>query len=426
MPGCDILVFMKTNSLSEELTWRGFVNQTTLSDTKQLDSKKFTLYFGVDPSADSMTVGNLAAAMMVRHFIDHGHKVYLLVGGATGMIGDPGGKDVERSLQTMEQIAHNKEGIAGQYKQVFAGQPFEVVDNYDWLSKLNLLDFLRDTGKHFSMTNLVQRDFIANRMGEGGSGISYTEFSYTLLQGYDFYHLHKEYGVDLQLCGSDQWGNSISGVELIRRKTGDEAHVYSCPLVTNKTTGKKFGKSESGAVWLDPAKTSVYQFYQFWLNADDAGVLDYLKIFTLLSRDKIEEVMAEFQQSPGERLAQKTLAYEVTKIVHGEKAADSAQRVSQTLFGGNDYSGLNEADFELLKSELPVVAMPQDGSLIDVLVEGKLASSKSDARRFLEANAVYVNGQQIPLSKSRLDQTDGLKGHIIVRRGKNAQIIVTL
>jgi tyrosyl-tRNA synthetase len=371
-------------TLSEELTWRGFVNQTTLPDVQQLDKRTFTLYFGVDPSADSMTVGNLASAMMVRHFLDHGHKVVLLVGGGTGMIGDPGGKSEERNLQTLAQIAKNKKGIAAQYKQVFAGKKFILVDNYDWLSKLGLLEFLRDIGKHFSMSMLVQRDFIATRMGKGGAGISYTEFSYTLLQGYDYLHLHKEYSVDLQVCGADQWGNTLSGVDLIRKTTGDEVHAYSGPLVMNKATGKKFGKSEGQAVWLDPQKTSVFDFYQFWLNSDDEGVLDYLKYFTLLSKEKIVDVIKEFRKDPSKRAAQRILAYEVTKLVHGQAEADKAVKATEQLFSG----GANDdvATIRVAEGEHDIVAL---------LVHAGLADSNSSARRLFEQGGVKINQKKV-------------------------------
>jgi tyrosyl-tRNA synthetase len=280
-------------TLSEELSWRGFVNQTTYNTVGVLDDQPVTFYWGVDPSADSMTIGNLAAAMMVRHFIDHGHKAYLLVGGATGLIGDPDGKKDERNLKTPEEIAANKTGLTAQYQRLFAGQPFEVVDNYDWLSGIHYLTFLRDIGKHVPISTMLSRDFVQARLGEGGSGISYAEFSYSLIQGYDYLHLFREHGVTLQLCGADQWGNSVTGVDLIRRIEGGEAHVFSSPLVVNKATGVKFGKSEDGAVWLDSTKTSVYKFYQFWLNVDDEGAIDYTKIYTLLSREAINELVTK-------------------------------------------------------------------------------------------------------------------------------------
>lgn len=369
--------------LSEELAWRGFVNQTTFKDTAELDVKTRTFYWGVDPSADSMTVGNLAAAMMVRHFIEHGYKAVLLVGGATGMIGDPDGKDEERNLQTLEAVAKNKQAITAQYRQVFAGLEFETVDNYDWFKNISYLDFLRDIGKHFSMTQLLQRDFIQSRIGKGGKGISYAEFSYSLIQGYDYYHLHKNKGVTLQVCGADQWGNSLSGVELIRKLDAKEAHVYSCPLIINRSTGKKFGKSENGAVWLDAQKTSVFDFYQFWLNADDEGVEDYIKVYTLLSRPEVSALMADFTQNPAERLAQKTLAYEVTKLVHGKEEADKAVDMTRKLFSGET------------PEDVPTVGILADAHIVGVLVEAGLVASNSEARRMIEQGGVKVNQQKV-------------------------------
>lgn len=365
--------------LSEELTWRGFVNQTTLKDISVLDDEKLTFYWGVDPSADSMTVGNLAAAMMVRQFMAAGHRAVLLVGGATGMIGDPDGKDEERNLQTLEQIAKNKAAIAAQYKQVFAGLEFEIVDNYDWFKGIGYLDFLRDVGKHFSMTQLLQRDFIQSRIGKGGKGISYAEFSYSLIQGYDYYHLNKEKGVTLQVCGADQWGNSLSGVELIRKLGGGEAHVYSCPLIINKATGKKFGKSENGAVWLDPNRTSIFDFYQFWLNVDDDGVEEYMKVYTLLSKKELDAVMAEFKKNPAGRHAQKTLAYEVTKLVHGEDEADKTVEATKKLFSGE------------VSDDAPAV---RAHVLADAIIEAGFAASNSEVKRLVEQGGVKVNQQK--------------------------------
>lgn len=414
-------------TLSEELAWRGFVNQTTYKDPAALDQGQITFYWGVDPSADSMTIGNLAAAMMVRHFIDHGHKAILLVGGATGMIGDPDGKASERDLLTLDQIASNKAGIAGQYRRVFAGQAFEIVDNYDWFKDMNYLTFLRDVGKHVPMRQMLGREFVSQRLGEDGAGISYAEFSYSLIQGYDFLWLHQNKGVSLQLCGADQWGNSIAGVELIRRITGNEAHIWSAPLIINKQTGVKFGKSEDGAVWLDANKTSVYKFYQFWLNVDDASVIEHLKVYTLLDKNQIDELQAQFAAGRASRRAQKTLAYEVTKLVHGQERADSVKRISEVLFGSGDYHSLTPHDFESLKAELPTVqAKVNETPLHEVLVAAGLAGSNGEARRFLESNAVYINGEQFPASKTVFDEDDLIAGHAVIRRGKNASAVVNL
>jgi tyrosyl-tRNA synthetase len=411
--------------LSEDLQWRGFVNQTTYKDMSILDSEKpITFYLGVDPSASSMTVGNLAVVMMVRHFINHGHKAILLVGGATGMIGDPDGKKQERNLLTLEQVDHNKKSIAAQYKQVLAGQPFELVDNYDWFKDIGYLEFLRDVGKHVPMRQMLGRDFVQTRLGEEGAGISYAEFSYSLIQGYDFLHLHRTKDVDLQICGADQWGNSVTGVDLVRRITGDEVHVWSAPLVINKATGVKFGKSEAGAVWLDENLTSVYQFYQFWLNVDDEGVEDYLKYYTMLSKDEITGVTAQFKMDKSSRIAQKTLAYEVTKTVHGEKRADSVKRASEVLFGSAAYETLESDDFKLLEHELPVAEASLADDLATVVVNAQLAASNSEARRFISQGAIYVNGRQVSTGDT-LGQNDLLdKRYIMVRRGKNANALV--
>ncbi|HEU4830700.1 MAG TPA: tyrosine--tRNA ligase [Candidatus Saccharimonadales bacterium] len=402
-------------TLSEELTWRGFVNQMTLSNITDLDKEPLSFYFGVDPSADSMTIGNLAAAMMVRRFIDHGHKAYLLVGGATGMIGDPDGKADERNLKTLDEIALNKAAIASQYKQVFSGQDFTVVDNYDWFKDINYLDFLRTVGKHVPLSQMLGRDFVQNRIGEGGSGISYAEFSYALIQGYDFVHLFREYGVTLQLCGADQWGNSIAGVDLIRRLEGKEAHVYSTPLVINKTTGVKFGKSEGGAIWLDPNKTSVYKFYQFWLNAGDADVIDWLKIFTLLSNEEIMQLEQQAQSQPEAREAQKVLAREVTTLVHGSERTESVQRVTDVLFGGALVQTLSQEDLGALAVEIPTVGLHD--TLVNNLVSGGLASSNGEAKRLLASGAITIAGEKVT-------EDFTVNDICLIKKGKNSFLLV--
>lgn len=420
-----ILIYMSKMTLSQELSWRGFTNQTTYKNIDALDGKPVTFYFGVDPSAPSMTIGNLAAAMMVRAFIKAGHKAVILIGGATGLIGDPDGKANERNLKTLEEIASYKKGIVAQYKTIFGDLPFEVVDNYDWFKDLGYLEFLRDIGKHVPMRQMLGRDFVQTRLAEDGAGISYAEFSYVLIQAYDFLHLSKTKGVSLQLCGSDQWGNSIAGVDLIRRLTGKEAHVWSLPLVINKVTGQKFGKSEDGAVWLDPQLTSPYSFYQFWLNLSDDGVEDYLKIYTELDKDAIADIMERFKAEPGIRLAQKTLAFEVTSLIHGKDTAESVTRVSKVLFGGSPYNKLEAKDFEVLKAELPTVDGSKNKDVIELLVAASLASSKGEARRFLQSGAVYLNGKQLTPEQTTISASDSIAGHAILRRGKNSQAVVT-
>lgn len=403
-------------TLSEELAWRGFAYQTTLSDFKKLDGTKWTFYHGYDASSDSLTVGNLAALMLDKLFIRHGHKAILLAGGATSLIGDPGGKDTERPLQPEDKIEDNVTSVRKQIEKLF-GSDVKMVNNLEWFKDMNVLEFLRDVGKHFSMTSLVQRDYIAKRIGEGGAGISYTEFSYTLLQGYDYLHLNKKYGANLQLAGSDQWGNSISGVDLVRRVTGNEVHIVTCPLVINEATGKKFGKSEEGAVWLDPTKTSVYKFYQFWLNADDEGVEKYLKIFTELDKPAIDKIMAEFKKDKSARHAQKTLAYEVTKLVHGQEAARTARKITGVLFGGDDFLQLSGDEKDALAKELP--STKAQGSIAATLVKAGLASSNSEANRFISSGAIALNGQKVESPDIKFAE-----GKNLLKRGKNSFAIV--
>lgn len=400
-------------TLSEELTWRGFVSQTTLKDITKLDTEKFNFYFGVDPSADSMTIGNLAAAMMVRHFIEHGHAATLLIGGATGLIGDPDGKKQERDLKEESVIEKNVAGISAQYKTVFSGKSFATVNNHDWFKDINYVDFLRTIGKHFSMTQLLNREFVQSRIGEGGAGISYAEFSYSLIQGYDFLHLYRENNVTLQLCGADQWGNSLAGVELLRKVEGVEAHVWSTPLVINKSTGVKFGKSEDGAVWLDPKQTSPYKFYQFWLNVDDAGVSDYLKIYTLIQPEEFDSLMQSFKESPQERAAQKYLAFEVTKIVHGEDAAESARNVTATLFGDTPVDQLLSNDLDMLAQEIPVTT---SSTVMNALVTSDVVKSNGEARRLIEGGGISVNGQKIT-------EDINLAVPSLIKKGKNTFIL---
>jgi tyrosyl-tRNA synthetase len=403
-------------TLSEELAWRGFVNQTTFKDITAIDGAPMSFYWGVDPSAASMQIGNLAAAMMVRHFIDHGHKAYLLVGGATGLIGDPDGKAEERNLKTLDEVAKNKAGIAGQYSRIFAGSPFQTVDNYDWFKGIGYLEFLRDVGKHVPMRQMLQREFVQSRLGEDSAGISYAEFSYSLIQGYDFLHLNREHGVTLQVCGADQWGNSIAGVELIRRIDGREAHVWSTPLIINRATGKKFGKTEDGAVWLDPRLTSPTQFYQFWINCDDEGVEDYIKVYTLLSREEIDETIAQAKADPQARIAQRRLAEEVTKLVHGDAATAIAQTVTDVLKGTVAVGDVTDDVLQSMRQELACATAQPDDDLVDVLVHAKLAESKSEARRFIAGNAIAINGQKT--TREKLADTDFQNGRFLLRKGK--------
>ena len=399
--------------LSEELQWRGFWNQTTFTDDKLIDSENFTLYLGTDPSADSLHVGHLAVYMMVRHFLERGHKVFLLVGGGTGMIGDMRDTE-ERNLLPYEEIEHNKQALKSQVSRIFAGRDFTLVDNADWLADLELLPFLRDIGKNFNMADLVSREFFKARINNG-KGLSFAEFTYTLLQGYDFWHLFNQYGVNLQIGGSDQWGNLLSGVDLIRKKENTEVYAMTAPLLINKSTGRKFGKSEGGAVWLDENKTSVYKFYQFWLNVDDESAIEYMKIFTMLDRDTIEAIAENHAVNPGARSAQKVLAREVTDIVHGSARRESVERVNEVLFGGGDFKKLSDDDLGALAEEIPCVDAGID--VIEALVESGAVGSNGEAKRLLKSGAISLNGEKLAENKVVNDTS-------LLKKGKNTFVLI--
>ena len=399
--------------LSEELQWRGFWNQTTFTNDKLIDSENFTLYLGTDPSADSLHVGHLAVYMMVRHFLERGHKVFLLVGGGTGMIGDMRDTE-ERSLLSCAEIEHNKRALKAQVSQIFAGRDFTLVDNADWLGNLELLPFLRDIGKNFNMADLIGREFFKARI-DNGKGLSFAEFTYTLLQGYDFWHLFKHHGVNLQIGGSDQWGNLVSGVELIRKKENAEVYAMTAPLLINKSTGRKFGKSEGGAVWLDENKTSVYKFYQFWLNVDDESAIEYMKIFTMLDRDTIEAIAENHAVNPGARSAQKVLAREVTDIVHGVNRRESVERVTEVLFGGGDFRQLSDDDLDALAKEIPRVDVGV--GVIEALVVSGAVSSNGEAKRLLKSGAISLNGEKIA-------EDQAVNTTSLLKKGKNTFVLI--
>ncbi|HVS78738.1 MAG TPA: tyrosine--tRNA ligase [Candidatus Saccharimonadales bacterium] len=401
--------------LSDDLAWRGLIKDKTFDRNSWLD-KPQKFYLGIDASSDSLTIGNLAVIMLARRLIDAGWQAVLLAGGATSLVGDPGGKEEERELKSREEIAANIDGIKSQFERLFAGQAHELVNNLDWLDDLKYLNFLRDVGKYFSMTELIQREFVDARMGEGGAGISYAEFSYSLLQGYDFWWLFQNKDVRLQIGASDQWGNMLSGVALIRKKQNSEAHALSMPLVIDKTTGRKFGKSEAGAVWLDPAKTSPTQFYQFWINVDDASVEEFLKVYTLLSKERIEELMKQQSAAPQERAAQTALAREVTTLVHGEQDMVFAESVTEYLTGKTPIAEADPAALEEVRRALPNLTVQPGTPVIEVLVRSGLASSNSDARRLIQNRAVYINNEQF--SRDHLEAGDFKNGRLMLRRGK--------
>ena len=401
--------------LSEELQWRGFVAEHTLDQISDLDKAPRNFYWGTDPSADSLHIGHLAALMMCACFVRHGYAPYYLVGGATGQIGDP--KDtVERDLKGLDEIDKNKHALAKQIIRVtHSPEDTKILDNYDWFSEVKFLPFLREIGKAFSMTQLLDRQFVQKRIGEGGSGISYAEFSYTLIQGYDFLHLFREHNVDLQLCGADQYGNCTSGIHLIKRLENAKADAYSCPLIIDKVTGRKFGKSEGNAVWLDANKTSIFDFYQFWLNQSDDALEDYFKYFTFIMPEELEQILAEHNENPAARLGQKRLGYEVTKVVHGEAAAKQAEKLTAFLFCDGKIDDLTSEDLDLLAQSFPTAAT--GATLVDILVATGLASSKGEARKLISGNAISVNDAKVTADQT-IDSTS------VIKKGKNKFAVV--
>lgn len=400
-------------NLSEDLAWRGLIKDKTFSDISWLDEPQ-TFYLGIDASASSLTVGNLSIVILARRLADAGWKAVLVMGGGTSLVGDPGGKTEERQLISREEVKKNIDGIKGQVTRLFSGENYDMVDNYDWLSRLRYVDFLRDVGKHFSMTELMQREFVTERMGESGSGISYAEFSYSLVQGYDFWYLFNNHKVILQIGGSDQWGNMLSGVALIRKKEAKEAHALSMPLIVNKESGQKFGKSEAGAVWLDSTKTTPTDFYQFWINTSDSDAENYLKVFTLLPMEQIEKVMAQHLSDPGMRVAQKTLAGEATSLVHGK--SDEAETVTKYLTSQVSLGEASQDELAQIKQQIPWVMASLGGPIAEALVRTGLVASNSDARRLLAGGAVYINGKGI--ARENFEDSDFKNGRLLLRRGK--------
>lgn len=421
-------------SLSEELIARNLINQFSAKSLADVvDKEKRTIYLGVDPTADSMHVGHFAALMLLRHLAEAGHKVIFLAGGGTGMIGDPK-PDSERKLLPRETIEANVLSLKKQAEKILNVQNLTIADNYDWLGKLNLLEFLRDTGKNFTVNNLVKKDAIAARM-QSEEGITYTEFTYPLLQAYDYWHLHKEFGCDVQIGGSDQWGNIVAGVDLIRRKTGSEVFALTFPLVIDKATGKKFGKSEGNAVWLDSAKTSPFAFYQFWLNTGDESVGDFLKLFTLNPLHALDELLELHARDKGARVAQKRLAYDVTTLVHGEDAANKVVQATDVLFGSVSVGSIAGADVASFLADAPhfAVSLAVDAAagntnptLVDVLVATSLASSKREAREFIESGAVSLGGVKITDIAYTLGPNDfESNGLQLLKRGKQKVVVLT-
>lgn len=415
-------------TFAEELKARGLVEHASAEPAKIFEKPR-TAYLGIDPTADSMQIGNLAVVLLMKRLADAGSSLVFLVGGATGQIGDPKEKG-ERSLLDEKTVAKNTKALKTQLKAILGRTPFRMVDNADWLTKVKLIPFLRDIGKHFTVNDLVKRDLIKKRLETPDESISYTEFTYSLLQGYDYMTLHEKYGVDLQVGASDQWTNILSGVDLIHKKLGEDVYAFTAPLVTD-AAGKKFGKSEGNAVWLDPEKTSPFTFYQFWKNLPDAKVEDYLKIYTFMPLNEIAALMELHRRDPGQRQAQETLARLVTEIVHGPAATAQAAAATDALFGGTPFTELSREAKQVALAEAPSVTLTkkqlEEGyPLAEALAATGLASSKSDARRLIEGKAVILSGQTVLNADQKVYPGDLADGYALVRKGKQGVAILVL
>lgn len=404
----------------EDLKWRGAINQETDEEglRELLNEKKISLYCGTDPTGDSLHIGHLIPFIMLKRFEMAGHHPYILVGGGTGSIGDPSGRKTERQLQTKEQVEHNVQALTEQVTRLFGGSGHVTfVNNFDWLSQFNLLDFLRDYGKEFNVNTMIRKDVVASRME---NGISFTEFTYQILQSIDFLTLYRDHDVQLQIGGSDQWGNITAGIDLIHKKEGQDAKVFglTIPLML-KADGTKFGKTAGGAVWLDPKKTSPYEFYQFWLNQDDRDVVKYLKYFTFLSHDEIDALAEKVKIQPEKREAQRALAREVTTFVHGENAMHEAEKISEILFSG-DIKELTAEQVEQVFGKMPSVEVSREKqNLVIWLVDNGIEPSRRQAREDVKNGAIRVNGERIQDLEYELDPTAAFDGkYVVIRRGK--------
>jgi len=417
-----------TNTLIEDLKWRGLIYQQTdeTGIENLLNKEQVTLYCGADPTADSLHIGHLLPFLTLRRFQEHGHRPLVLIGGGTGMIGDPSGKSEERKLQTEDQVELNVQGISEQMHKIFefgTDKGAKLVNNKDWLGQISLIDFLRDYGKHVGVNYMLGKDSIQTRLEHG---ISFTEFTYTILQAIDFGHLNKTYNCRIQVGGSDQWGNITSGIELMRRMYGEtEAFGLTIPLVV-KSDGKKFGKTEGGAIWLDADKTSPYEFYQFWINTTDADVIKFLKYFTFLSKEAIDTLETSLNEAPHLREAQKALAENVTRFIHGQAALDDAIRISQALFSG-DLKSLSARELKEGFKDVPQVELDhQTTNIVEAIVETGIASSKRQAREDVNNGAIYINGERQQDLNFELSNEDKIDNEFtIVRRGKKKYFMVS-
>ena len=426
------------SNLVQELRWRGMIHDIMPGTEEQLAKERTTAYVGIDPTADSLHIGHLVSIMLLKHLQMAGHKPLALVGGATGMIGDPSMKSAERNLLDEETLNHNVACIKAQLSRFLdfdsdAPNKAELVNNYDWMKDYSFINFIRDIGKHITVNYMMAKDSVKKRLSRDSSeGMSFTEFSYQLMQGYDFYWLWKNKGCILQLGGSDQWGNITTGSELIRRMDGGEAFALTCPLI-RKADGTKFGKTEKGNIWLDAERTSPYEFYQFWLNVADDDAERYIKIFTLLDRNTIEELIARHRENPGARELQKVLAREVTVMCHGQEAYEKALAASQMLFGG-DSQALKQLDertflavfgdvpsFDLAKSELPC-------NILDLLaVKTDILPSKGEARKMVQGNGIAINKDKVTDIAAEVTEADIVNGHyILAQKGKKNYFIINI
>ena len=423
-------------SILDELTWRGLINDCTDSEalTERLGKGPIVLYCGFDPTSDSLHVGNLVPLIALRRFQDQGHIPVALAGGATGAIGDPSGKSAERTLLTRETLQENITAVKTQLGKLLdfdtSSNPARLLDNADWTENVTLLDFLRDIGKHFTVNNMVAKESVRARMEDRDVGISYTEFSYMLLQAFDFYHLKKEHECELQIGGSDQWGNVTAGIELTRRKLNATVFGLTLPLITN-TDGSKFGKTEAGAVWLDSARTSIYKFYQFWIRTDDRDVIRYLKYFTFLSKDQIAELEKSHAENPSAREAHTALSIAMTNLIHGQNATKETQQASQILFGGG-LEGIGENIFNEIVGEVPTVEIGKsklEGEgmpILELFVTSGLCQSNGQARKDLQGGGLNLNNERQSDPKLKIT-TDSLlfEKHLLLRKGKRNYTVVS-
>lgn len=433
---------MGVKNFVEELRWRGMLHDMTPGTEEFLQKGRATAYVGIDPTADSLHIGHMVSIMILKHFQACGHRPVFLLGGATGMIGDPSGKSQERNLLSPEEIAHNVEGIASQLARLVDFDEKKensafVVNNYDWMSQYSYLGFIRDIGKHITVNYMMAKDSVRRRLDpeSGAAGLSYTEFSYQLIQATDFLHLHREYGVSLQLGGSDQWGNMTTGAELIRRIDGDEVHCLTCPLIT-KADGRKFGKTEQGNIWLSKERTSPYKFYQFWLNTSDEEAARYIKIFTLLPREEIEALEAEHASAPHKRALQRRLAEEVTCLVHGREEYDKAVEASGILFGKDTHEALLRLDTDTFLSvfegvpthEASKALLAKGVPLVELLTDHcAVFGSKGEFRRAVQGGGLSINKERVEDVAATIGLADTLNGqYVLVQRGKKEYHIIHL